>query len=160
MTTNEKRCSTCKQWRNRAEFNRRARSSDGLQPTCRLCNAARSKQYYRENREKHLAAVGKQRHKQSHKLRAALSQVKRHNGCCCCSEAEPVALDFHHMRDKAVLVSKLPSLCAKWSRVVAELVKCVVICANCHRKVTAGLLEVPTGAECKLPEGLGALDRV
>ena len=75
------------------------------------------------------------------KVKAAVVEFKRSCECCVlCGEKEPVSLDFHHLDPKAKdgAVARQPSI----ARVLAEIAKCVVLCANCHRKVHAGLLTV------------------
>ena len=75
------------------------------------------------------------------KVKAAVVEFKRScEGCVLCGEKEPVSLDFHHLDPKAKdgAVARQPSI----ARVLAEIAKCVVLCANCHRKVHAGLLTV------------------
>lgn len=47
----------------------------------------------------------------------------------------PEIFDFHHM-DPAIKDDKVSSLIArgrKWEVILAELLKCVLLCANCHR---------------------------
>ena len=46
----------------------------------------------------------------------------------------PWVMDFDHTRDKKFTISQ----CAKWSKeeLKAEIVKCDVVCANCHRERT------------------------
>jgi hypothetical protein len=51
-------------------------------------------------------------------------------GYCKC----PAALDFHHMSGKEFSISSKSS----WKRIEAELLKCVLLCSNCHREVHAG----------------------
>jgi hypothetical protein len=69
---------------------------------------------------------------------------KLERGCVHCDECDPVVLDLHH-RDHA---SKHPKLCGKTNRnfvrlsleeLAAELEKCEVLCANCHRREEARL---------------------
>lgn len=57
--------------------------------------------------------------------------------CVDCGEADPVVLDFDHMRDKRCNVSLLTHSTATWTRILEEISKCEVRCANCHRRRTA-----------------------
>jgi hypothetical protein len=46
-----------------------------------------------------------------------------------------VVLEFDHLRDKRATVSVLLRD-AEWATVMAEIAKCEVRCANCHRRRT------------------------
>lgn len=50
------------------------------------------------------------------------------------------ALDFHHLEEKGFGLSK-DGVTRAWSKVEKELDKCVLVCANCHREIHAGLLQ-------------------
>lgn len=68
-------------------------------------------------------------------------------GACqmCGYERCSAALDIHH-RDpklKAFGISE-DGITRSWKRVQAELAKCILICANCHREVHAGVTQLPT----------------
>jgi hypothetical protein len=60
----------------------------------------------------------------------------REHPCTICREDDPVVLDFDHTRDKVHHVSDLTSR-GRWSKLLAEIEKCRVLCANCHRRHTA-----------------------
>jgi hypothetical protein len=57
------------------------------------------------------------------------------NGCPY-NETDPQVLEFHHVGEKDSEITRLIS--GGWSikRIQAELDKTIVLCANCHRKVT------------------------
>jgi 5-methylcytosine-specific restriction endonuclease McrA len=56
--------------------------------------------------------------------------------CTDCGEHDPVVLEFDHLRDKAFAIG--PRICsASWAAILAEIEKCEVVCANCHRRRTA-----------------------
>jgi hypothetical protein len=56
--------------------------------------------------------------------------------CSHCGETDPVVLEFDHLRDKAFDVAQaLPY--RNWASILAEIEKCAVACANCHRRSTA-----------------------
>jgi hypothetical protein len=78
-------------------------------------------------------------------LRAIVDEHKAENGCQVCGESDPIVLDLHH-RDPA---AKHPNLRHKGPRtggthllglgratLLAEIAKCDVLCANCHRRET------------------------
>jgi transposase len=70
-------------------------------------------------------------------------------GCAICGfDSYAGALQFHH-RDpgaKAFEVSR-QGITRSLSRLREEAKKCVLLCANCHAMVEAGLLEVPVAAD-------------
>lgn len=59
------------------------------------------------------------------------------NACISCGYSRcKQALDFHHRdgADKDTEVSKLVKAMASVKRIMAEIAKCDVVCANCHRE--------------------------
>lgn len=66
--------------------------------------------------------------------------IKAERGCACCSENDPVCLDFHHRDPETREFAIAGSWSRSLERIEAELAKCIVLCANCHRKVHAGAL--------------------
>lgn len=61
---------------------------------------------------------------------------RRDSGCLRCSEGSPVCLQFHHPDpdDKEASVSAMIADSYAESAVRAEVDRCVVLCANCHRR--------------------------
>jgi predicted HNH restriction endonuclease len=62
--------------------------------------------------------------------------------CLRCGEDDPIALDFHH-RDPATKVGEVNLHSSRPTaevqrRLREEIAKCVVLCANCHRKLHVG----------------------
>jgi hypothetical protein len=58
-------------------------------------------------------------------------------GCCDCGYKKNIsALEFHHLnpKEKTFGIDLRKCSCAKWERLVEEVKKCVLICANCHRE--------------------------
>ena len=75
-----------------------------------------------------------------------LNQLKLERGCCelCGDYHPPCCFDFHHLEEttKSKEVSQLASKGYKWDTILAEVEKCVMLCAPCHRKIHAGLLTI------------------
>jgi hypothetical protein len=128
-----KRCCTCKQVQPLEAFNRMSSAKDGRQASCRDCNKA----YHYAHWERHMAQIRR-------RSKAVLEENKRRmvayllaHPCVDCSEADIVVLEFDHLRDKTASVSALMLQGHEWARVLAEIAKCEVVCANCHRRRTA-----------------------
>lgn len=73
--------------------------------------------------------------------------VEKAGGCCriCGFGRHPAALHFHHV-DPSIKEFHLAYLGASRSikRMRAEAAKCVLLCANCHALVEAGIEKVPS----------------
>lgn len=62
-----------------------------------------------------------------------MSDMKSEAKCSKCGFSHPAALHYHH--DKGNKKARVAALVAKSSSmkgVLAEIAKCVVLCANCH----------------------------
>jgi len=67
---------------------------------------------------------------------SAISMWKLERGCADCGyDKSPHALDFDHPPgvEKETEVSKLYRFKAPIEKIIAEMEKCEVVCANCHR---------------------------
>ena len=103
---------------------------------CRPCHAEYHREHYLANRERYIAQAAAQ--KQTLRLertRYLIEYFKTHP-CLDCGETDPVVLEFDHLRDKSFdITQKLISY--RWQRILDEIEKCEVVCANCHRRRTA-----------------------
>lgn len=101
---------------------------------CRKCHTAYYSGQRSENNRTRLSQYGRVRRR---KKIALVMEVKARRGCQFCKESHPAALDFHH-RDKEHKVATVRALLDRnctMEKVEAEMAKCDVICANCHRKL-------------------------
>jgi hypothetical protein len=56
--------------------------------------------------------------------------------CIQCGESDPVVLEFHHRGDKELAVVVMAAGGYPIAKIEAEIDKCDVLCANCHRRLT------------------------
>jgi hypothetical protein len=70
------------------------------------------------------------------RIRAYIKDYLKANPCVDCGEADPVILEFDHVRDKDFNISDATRLGYGMPKLKAEIAKCEVRCANCHRKKT------------------------
>ena len=69
------------------------------------------------------------------KTRIAFKDFKSTLKCARCPETHITCLEFHHL-DPSLKEVAIGSVASTWSltRIKKELEKCIVLCANCHRK--------------------------
>ena len=67
-------------------------------------------------------------------LLARVREIKAKFGCVRCGEKDVRCLSFHHERDKYAEISDMVSRGLSWVRIMAEIEKCILLCANCHCK--------------------------
>lgn len=72
-------------------------------------------------------------------------EIKAANGCAVCGFDYPSALEFHHL-DPSLKMQGIATMCFQnrsYERIITEMEKCVILCANHHRMVEDGAIECP-----------------
>lgn len=134
-----KQCSKCKANKESTEFFKNANTSDGLARQCKSC----AKEYtHRPGVMEKYATRGRLYYA---KQAALLAEYKNGLSCTFCGESEPPCLEFHHV-DPTVKDFGIAEMIGQygWDKISSELKKCVCVCANCHRKIHAGILQCPS----------------
>ena len=70
-------------------------------------------------------------------MRVWLDSTKEGKSCVRCGQDDPDLLDYHH-RDPSTKCFKIADairLVKNRNKVLAEIAKCDLLCANCHRKL-------------------------
>lgn len=126
-------CTVCGESKPEDQFSWRFRGKRRA-ADCKACHRAWRIAYYAAN-SKHLEKRMVFRRVRS--LKAWIVDMKARVGCATCAEKHPAALDFHHVdpEEKEISPSRLASKGWGRARIKKELDKCIVLCANCHRKL-------------------------
>lgn len=93
--------------------------------------------YYARNAETIKANRRKRDKELARQQREYVAAYKEAEGCKVCGIKEAVVLDLDH-RDPAQKRGNVSTMCGKvsWDSLYAEIAKCDVLCANCHRRKT------------------------
>lgn len=127
------RCSSCRELKPLDAFNRRSTASDGRRWNCRACNA----RWHADHRAEHNTSIAARNRRLAADVNRKLFEYKLERGCADCGERDPTVLEFDHVDGKTRAVSTMARHAATWSRILAELERCEVVCANCHRRRTS-----------------------
>ncbi len=84
-----------------------------------------------------MARMKKVREAAVKKSLALVNDAKANGKCVDCGEDDPIVLDFDHVRGVKVCdISRMAHTGYKEWRIIEELAKCEIRCANCHRRIT------------------------
>jgi hypothetical protein len=132
-------CRVCNEAKPLTEFPFRSLVRQTRQWICLSCQRAYTKDWYHRNREKQIAAAYVRRVREVKNLGRRIRDYLSDHPCVACGGSDPDVLDFDHLRDKRANVSRLVHVAVSWDLVLAEIAKCEVRCANCHRRRTANV---------------------
>lgn len=110
------------------DFGTNKSKKNGYQSRCKDCQKEYRRKHYIDN----IDAYKKKARKNKLKVRQLIVDSKV-GGCVRCGENHPSCLDFHHPDDNKELTIGGPGDHG-YLRVKKEIEKCIVLCANCHRK--------------------------
>lgn len=105
----------------------------GVSPEARERQLERLRLWYQNNKQKCFDKEKKRRIKR----RQFIDSQK--TSCKMCGESNSTCLDFHHRnpQEKAICIGSSITSGYSIERIKKEILKCDVLCANCHRKLHA-----------------------
>jgi hypothetical protein len=131
-----RRCGRCGELRPDEEFAWRRREKGQRHNYCRACHAEYHREHYQANRERYIAQAASHKHALRLERTARLIEYFKTHPCADCGADDPVVLEFDHLRDKSFAIAS-GLVDYSWARILEEIEKCEVVCANCHRRRTA-----------------------
>lgn len=106
---------------------------------CRPCKQAYDRGYHDRTRERRNELKRASQSTLRAARRAHVREYLRTHPCVDCGETDIVVLEFDHLDPTTKTASVSRAMNANWTiaKIEAEMAKCVVRCANCHRRRTA-----------------------
>ncbi len=126
-------CPRCKQDLDISLFNRNTSNKSGLADECKTCKKKLNEAHYIKNKDTLYKKYKDVRKETSRYIR----NYKSERGCSVCGETHPACLQFHHLDPKEKESEISAAMFNGWSieKLLAEIKKCVILCANCHFKL-------------------------
>ena len=123
----------CKQDVPVEEFVKNKFRKEGLQSRCKKCDCEYKASKYKEKREE---LILKAKHKREAKVQW-MREYRQTQHCVKCGESRWYVLDFHHRdpNEKELSVAEMLMRGFGIERMMKEIDKCDVVCANCHREI-------------------------
>jgi len=128
-----KTCSKCKEEKDLSKFYKRSKALDGHSPWCKNCHALYDKDRYKKGDSQRKNSNRKLRENDNRML---LWFYLRSHPCVDCGNDNPKVLEFDH-RDPSLKSHDVSSMLDySKNRILEEIEKCDVRCANCHKERT------------------------
>ena len=140
-------CSKCQIEKSEKEFFIKDASRNKLHAQCKDCYKAHRKSYYTEHYNKYRYQYiqrGKERRiKARQEYRSYIISYLEDKKCSICSENDIRTLEFDHITPATKLfsISQGVKLGKNIDLIKEEIDKCRILCANCHKKLTASQQE-------------------
>lgn len=134
-----KRCGACEELKPLLDFNKKG---GRYQSACRPCQRAQAKSRYAANSESERIRLRRSNKARRAQICSLVQDAKRRPCQDCKVTYPPCVMDFDHVTgSKKFNVSQHAGQSLR--AVLAEMAKCEVVCANCHRLRTARRLRSP-----------------
>ena len=132
-----KECCKCKKNGDISYFAKNRKRNYGLQSWCRECKKVNDARYYLTHSFEMREQIKKAKRVRTLVLQDKVYEYLKNHSCIDCGEKDIIVLEFDHLHDKIYSVSDMVRRLYSFEKVLEEIDKCVVRCANCHRRKTA-----------------------
>lgn len=123
-------CKVCQEDLPLEKFSRRSKNSEKRYFQCKDCVKTYQRSHYQKNKKQYRTRIKRWKDNQIEKFR----QLKE-NPCMDCNQQYPYyVMDFDHVRGKKEFnISSISCRNCSFEKILEEIRKCDLVCANCHR---------------------------
>lgn len=131
-------CIKCKLRKPHSEFNWKVKGIR-LATYCKDCSRKYIREHYNKNKDYYLKKSKNRNAELRTKTLEYIGKYLSTHPCVDCGESDILVLEFDHAdrKTKTEEVNKLVRSRGPFNKIVEEVQKCEVRCANCHRRKTA-----------------------
>ena len=133
----QRKCNKCNRTKPIEDFHFKDKKRGVRNTICKSCSLEYSRKWYSKNKTWQKANAKRHSIATKHKHARKLYEYLTTHPCVDCGESDPLVLEFDHIQSKKNTVGEMVSAAYSWKRIVEEISKCEVRCANCHRRKTA-----------------------
>jgi hypothetical protein len=130
-----KRCSKCGESRSLDDFYWKDKSKGLKTSWCKTCKSNWSKERWASGSDKEANYESKARRVE--RAREYIWELFKNSKCDDCGLRDPMVFEFDHLGDKTMDISKMISSNYGLTAIQAEIRKCDIVCANCHKRRTS-----------------------
>lgn len=133
-----KTCYRCRLDKPDSEFNQNRTKHDGRSSFCKKCSTDYCRGWYAKNKVRHRAYIKAVKKRRVEENRQRLRAYFEAHPCVDCGETDIIVLEFDHVFGKKRCgVPLMVAGGVSWEVILSEIDKCLVRCANCHKRMTA-----------------------
>lgn len=132
-----KKCNKCSETKSLNEFHKNSAKPDGVQSACKRCRKKENAVYYTNTVEQHYESRTRFRKKTLNSNRELVMGYLLTHPCVDCGTDDWRVLQFDHVGDNKLFNIAEQMQSASSEKMLAEIAKCEVRCANCHQIVTS-----------------------
>jgi len=155
LNVDKKHCYACNENKSVDDFAVNLSRADGRNSMCKACKKTYNAAYYQSTKPVHNPGRATRNRQESQRVRRLLTAYLQEHPCVDCGESDIVVLQFDHLGDKEANVSQMVKSRYSWARILREIKKCEVVCANDHARRTArafGWFKSLPGERPELPD--------
>jgi hypothetical protein len=127
-----KRCNTCGKLKELDDFHKKSSSPDGHSNKCKQCQKEYQEEHYQQNKER----IYQRNLSKRIYLAQEVDKLKDFPCKDCGIKYEPCCMEFDHLSDKIMAVSKMIHETFSLDNIQKEIAKCELVCVLCHKDRT------------------------
>lgn len=130
----KKYCSGCEQEKSIESFSFKYKTKGIRQRWCKSCLAAANRNHYIHHTQEYIDRAKTRNRRVIEENKRKLLEYLIQHPCVDCGNTDIRCLDFDHIRgSKTNTIGSMLGNATNWELIEAEITKCEIRCANCHR---------------------------